>query len=446
MISTHSTLKYGLILSLGLGLIACSSNTDTASEEKPAEKIQASAETRQTTEDLVIKTYIDIAQANYADALTTARQLEEAVEQLLNNPTEETLANAKAAWINARVPYQQTEVYRFGNSVVDAWEGKVNAWPLDEGLIDYVAPSYGTSSDENPFYSANIIANPTPLIGGKEIDARSITPALLSDTLHEIDEVESNVATGYHVIEFLLWGQDLNGNNPGAGQRPASDYSLENCTGGNCERRRDYLKAATALLVSDLTNMSEEWWKEGAAFKDLMSKGTEGALATMLTGMGSLAYGELAGERTKLGLMLHDPEEEHDCFSDNTHWSHYYDAKGIKNIYLGEYKRVDGSIVSGSSLSDLVKAKDAALDAEMKAKLETTEQAMQAMVDQAAQGNTFDVLIAEGNSQGNQIVKTVVDSLVDQAKTTEKIIQLLNLQNIQLEGSDSLDNPDAVGS
>ena len=446
MMTTRSTFKYSLILSLGLGLIACSSSTDTPAEKAPEKKTQASAEQLQSAEDKVIHTYIEIAQAKYADALATAKKLEEAVDALLSNPTEDSLANAKAAWINARVPYQQTEVYRFGNSVVDAWEGKVNAWPLDEGLIDYVGPAYGTESDENPFYSANIIANPKPMIGGKEIDASSITPALLADTLHEIDEVESNVATGYHVIEFLLWGQDLNGNNPGAGQRPATDYSLENCTGGNCERRRDYLKAATALLVSDLSNMSENWLKEGAAYKDLMSKGTEGGLATMLTGMGSLAYGELAGERTKLGLMLHDPEEEHDCFSDNTHWSHYYDAKGIKNIYLGEYTRVDGSKIAGSNLSELVKAKDVALDAEMKAKLEATENAMQAMVDQAAQGNTFDVFIAEGNTQGNQIVRAVVDSLVDQAKTTEKIIQALNLQNIQLEGSDSLDNPDSVGS
>lgn len=429
-----STFKYGLILSLGLGLIGCAS--DNAKNE---------TQTQANGED-VIKTYIEIAQAKYEDSLLSAQNLEKEINNLLNNPSETTLANAKTAWIQARVPYQQTEVYRFGNHVVDDWEGKVNAWPLDEGLIDYVGPAYGTESDENPFYSTNIIANPKPLIGGKEIDATHITPALLADTLHEIDEVESNVATGYHVIEFLLWGQDLNGTNPGAGQRPATDYSLENCTGGHCERRRAYLKAATSLLLSDLYDMYQNWSKEGLAYTDLMGKGLEGGLATILTGMGSLAYGELAGERTKLGLMLHDPEEEHDCFSDNTHWSHYYDAKGIKNIYLGEYTRINGNNVAGSSLSDLVSAKDAALDAEMKAKLAATEQAMQAMVDQATHGNTFDVLIGEGNVAGNKIVKNVVDSLVDQARTTEKIIQTLNLQSIQLEGSDSLDKPEAVGS
>src|SRR3546814_13690158 len=44
----------------------------------------------------------------------------------------------------------------------------------------------------------------------------------------------------------------------------------------------------------------------------------------------SLSYGELAGERMKLGLLLHDPEEEQDCFSDNTHNSHYYDVEGMR--------------------------------------------------------------------------------------------------------------------
>ena len=253
------------------------------------------------------------------------------------------------AWIAARVPYQQSEAFRFGNAMVDDWEGKVNAWPLDEGLIDYVATGYGSESDENPFYTANIIANTTLKVGGVEIDVTNIDKKLLSETLHEIDEVEANVATGYHAIEFLLWGQDLNGTNPGAGNRPATDFDLTNCTNGNCDRRRDYLTASTELLIDDLQEMTNNWTANGAARAELIAKGEEGGLASILTGIGSLAYGELAGERTKLGLMLHDPEEEHDCFSDNTHNSHFYDAKGIKNVYLGQYTRTDGSVVSGAS-------------------------------------------------------------------------------------------------
>ena len=79
------------------------------------------------------------------------------------------------AWRAARVPYQQTEAFRFGNPTVDDWEGKVNAWPLDEGLIDYVDGGlYGEASDLNAFYTANIIADPVLRVGGQSVDATVI--------------------------------------------------------------------------------------------------------------------------------------------------------------------------------------------------------------------------------------------------------------------------------
>ncbi|PIE25145.1 MAG: peptidase [Neptuniibacter caesariensis] len=394
----------------------------------------------------ILNNYADIAHATYEDSLLTAQKLNKVLDQFLANPNANTLNSAREAWIAARVPYQQSEAYRFGNAMVDDWEGKVNAWPLDEGLIDYVDTGYGSESDENPYYTANIIANKTLKVGGVTIDASTIDKKLLAETLHEIDEVEANVATGYHAIEFLLWGQDLNGTNPGAGNRPATDFDLENCTNGNCDRRRDYLRAAADLLVDDLKDMTDSWANGGAARKDLMAKGPEGGLATILTGMGSLAYGELAGERTKLGLMLHDPEEEHDCFADNTHASHFYDSLGIKNVYLGEYTRVDGSKVTGASLSQLLKAKAPVVDQDLRNKLDATQAAAQVMVDEAEKGNTFDVLIGEGNEEGNQIVQAFVDSLVAETGAIENAIAVLKLDGIELEGSDSLDNPEAVGA
>ncbi|WP_330220233.1 imelysin family protein, partial [Sulfitobacter sp. HI0027] len=201
----------------------------------------------------VLGTYADIAQAGYEDSLTTAQTLQAAVETLIATPSAEALQAAKSAWLAARVPYQQTEVFRFGNAIVDDWEGKVNAWPLDEGLIDYVDASYGGETDENQLAVLNVIANPTFTLGGEEVDATEITPALLEGQLHEAGAVEANVATGYHAIEFLLWGQDLNGTEHGAGNRPWTDYATgEDCTGDNCDRRGQYLKAATDLLVGDL--------------------------------------------------------------------------------------------------------------------------------------------------------------------------------------------------
>ena len=127
----------------------------------------------------VLATYADIALAGYEDSLITAKALDAAIDALIANPSEETLTAAREAWKAARIPYQQTEAFRFGNPIVDEWEGRVNAWPLDEGLIDYVDAGYGSESDSNALYVANVIANPKIMIDGVELDATEITPALL---------------------------------------------------------------------------------------------------------------------------------------------------------------------------------------------------------------------------------------------------------------------------
>lgn len=392
----------------------------------------------------MVETYADIAEAVYADSLSTAQSLREAVGALTASPSAETLAAARTAWLASRVPYQQSEAYRFGNPIVDDWEGKVNAWPLDEGLIDYVDASYG-ESEENPLYTLNVIAHPQFSIAGTEIDAAEITPELIGETLHEADGIEANVASGYHAVEFLLWGQDLNGVEAGAGDRPWTDYAQgEACTNGNCDRRAAYLTAATDLLVSDLEYIVAQWAEDGEARKAVTADPQAG-LTAMLTGMGSLSYGEQAGERMKLGLMLHDPEEEHDCFSDNTHNSHYYDGLGIRNVYLGSYARVDGSVLSGPSLSELVAAADPAVDAQLKTELDASVEKLAALKAKADSGEmAYDQMLAPGAAEGEALIMGAVDALVTQTASIERAMNVLGLTKVEFEGSDSLDNPNAV--
>jgi putative iron-regulated protein len=391
----------------------------------------------------VLTTYANIAQAGYEDSLKAARQLKTSVDALIKAPTEETLAAARASWVAARVPYMQTEAFRFGNPIVDDWEGKVNSWPLDEGLIDYVAESYGSENPENEFYAADVIANTSLKIAGKTVDTTKITPELIRETLHEAGGVEANVASGYHAVEFLLWGQDLNGTEAGAGKRPATDYDLNACTGGNCDRRAAYLSTVTDMLVEDLEWMAKQWAPNGDARKFATENEKQG-LTAVFTGLGSLSYGELAGERMKLGLMIHDPEEEHDCFSDNTHASHYGDALGIRNVYLASYTRTDGSVVSGPSVSDLVKAKSPETDKQVRAALDKTLAKMTALVDRAKKVEAYDQMIGLDNAEGNATVQAAIDALIAQAKEFERAIAALDLKDIKFEGSDSLDNPDKV--
>ena len=392
----------------------------------------------------VLKTYADIAEAGYTDAAATANTLKLAIDALAAKPTNENLLGARAAWIAARMPYMQTEAYRFGNSIVDDWEGRINSWPLDEGLIDYVAGAYGTDSPENELYAADVIANTSLTIGGKKINTAKLTKELLSDTLQEAGGVEANVATGYHAIEFLLWGQDLNGTGPGAGNRAATDFDTKNCTNKNCGRRAEYLRAVTDLLIDDLNWMVAQWGPKGEARKVLIDGSDEAGLTAIMTGLGSLSYGELAGERMKLGLMIHDPEEEHDCFSDNTFASNYFDELGIRNVYLARYRRVDGSLVQGPSISDLVKAKSPEVDMEIKTKLEATMDAMTALYRRGITVESYDQMIGEGNAEGNAVVQKSIDGLLDQTKSFERAVAALDLKAIQFEGSNSLDNPQQV--
>ncbi len=394
----------------------------------------------------VLVHYSDLAHTIFKDSRIEAEALQAAINALLEEPNELTLSNAQSAWKQSRVPYQQSEVFRFSHTVVDDLEAQLNAWPLDEGLIDYVADSYEAELG-NMGGETNIIANPRLDFGGAIIDSQEISPEVLAE-LNELGGSEANVASGYHAIEFLLWGQDLNGTGAGAGERPASDYALgDACTNNNCERRRAYLKAAGQLLIKDLGHLEAEWApnKSGNYREEFLSLSDEQGITKVLFAMGSLGLGELAGERMKVALEANSTEDEHDCFSDNTHYSHYYDAVGIDNIYRGHYQNPQGTWLKGPALADLVEASNPALDKKMSLALEQTLAALQTMVDRAeASGsysqNTpmkFDQMIAEGNREGESIIAQAIESLVAQTVVLEQVAAELDIQRLTGDGANS---------
>ena len=432
------------LLAIAISLAGCGEDKAPATQAAaPAAATESAvpataAKVDEAAAKAVVNHYADLALAVFSDAASTGKALQTAVDALLADPSEATLKAAREAWLAARVPYMQTEVFRFGNPVVDEWEGQLNAWPLDEGLIDYVAEDYQHALG-NPGAQANIIANTEIQVGEDKIDVSEITGELLA-SLNELGGSEANVATGYHAIEFLLWGQDLNGTEPGAGERPYTDYVVgEGATGGYNERRRAFLKAATDLLVSDLNDMVEQWKDgvQGNYRSELVAESADNGLRKMLFGMGSLSLGELAGERMKVALEANSTEDEHDCFSDNTHNSHFYNGKGIRNVYLGEYKKVDGSTLTGPSLSELVAKADAQADATLKADLQETEAKLQALVDSAEKNNVhFDQLIAEGNAEGQQLVRDAIAALVKQTGAIEQAAGKLGISDLNPDTAD----------
>ena len=350
--------------------------------------------------------YARLAHAMYDDALRGALALQAAVERLLAAPSPDTLQAARRAWIDARRSYSQTEALRFGNSNVDLWEGNVNAWPIDEGFLDYVTGEYAYDVG-NPHARENLV--------GSQHD---LSPRALRVS-HEMAGLEPNVATGYHAIEFLLWGQDLNRTPASAGERPSTDYiDGPGCTHGSCARRARYLLLTVRLLVDDLREMHADWREQqGEYWTEFRGLDARERLGRMLVGLGSMGGGELAGERMRAALLAHSQEDEQSCFSDTTHLDLFYNALGIQDLYLGRYTRSDGTLVEGPALSELVHSVDPELDRALRARLEATQARATAIVNAAESGEPFDRQIAAENATGTQRVQAMIDALAAQTES-----------------------------
>lgn len=384
----------------------------------------------------VLETYRAVAQAAYAQALADAIALERATAQLAAAPGDASLAQARQAWIAAHESYSRTEALRFGNWFVDEWETRVNAWPVDEGFIDYVAPG-SADSPGNPYAWANLIASESIDIGGRRLSLSPLGPLNLDDA-QNLGDFEANVATGYHAIEFLLWGQDLNGHGPGAGARPWTDFSLDarSCSDGaraaplrHCRRRHDYLAAALSLLRLDLQRMSAIWGARTGSYGDRLVHGDpQEGLRRVLFGLASMAGQEMAGERIGVALLSHAPEEEQDCFSDQTHRSLWANALGIEQLYYG---RLDGAAqVLGPGVAALARSADPDLAARLDAAFADTRERLARIRQAGLEGRRFDQLIAEDNEAGARMLAGAVEALGEQARLLERLGEVLGLQTL----------------
>ena len=283
----------------------------------------------------VVANYAAGAHTLYANSLASARIMDEAINAFLADPTPAALEAAKRAWLSAREDYGPTEVFRFyGGPIdneVDGPEGLINAWPMDEGYVDYV--------EGNP--AAGIINMPDEY------------PEITADLIISLNEEggEANVSTGWHAIEFLLWGQDLSPEGPGA--RPVEDYT----TNPNADRRATYLRVTSQALLGNLQDMVDAWAPGQTNYRaEFVSKPADDALVDIITGAGALSAGELAGERMNVAYSERSQEDEHSCFSDNTTRDIVGNAIGVQMVLTGDY----GS-VSGPGILDLFATQDEGL-------------------------------------------------------------------------------------
>jgi putative iron-regulated protein len=322
------------------------------------------------------ETYARIVHASYQDALQKAEALDAELEAFVADPSAERFEAAKEAWLAAREPYGQTEVYRFYAGPIDDADGPealMNAWPMDEAFIDYVR--------SRP--NAGIINNPE--------EYPEITPELLME-LNEQDSEES-ISTGFHAIEFLLWGQDFYEDSPG--QRSYTDYVQNDDSVRHAERRGQYLLVVGDLLVRHLREVTQAWAPdEPSNYRaSFLEANPDEALRRILVGMGSLSGAEMAGERLEVPYQTRNQEDEHSCFSDNTHRDMVTNAIGLRNVYLGQYEGPDGEVVEGTGVYDVVQAQNPELADQLKAQLDSVVAAtrdLEAPFDQEIQGGDDD--------------------------------------------------------
>lgn len=393
-----------LILTL-VAVIGCVVPPVPATETEPATSDEAAAmagdaemDDLATLKHEALETYANIVFASYEDSLTLAVDMQAAINAFVDAPSEETHQAAKDAWLAANEPYGQTEAYRFYGGPIDdddGPEGLLNAWPLDEAYVDYVdgdgVAGIINNVDEYPEINAEL------LISLNEVGA------------------EENISTGYHAIEFLLWGQDMFDDS--AGQRSYTDYT----DAENANRRGQYLNAAAGLLIDNLTDMANAWDASASDNyrAEFLAADPDEAIQMVLTGLGVLSKSELAGERMFTAYDNQDQEDEHSCFSDNTHRDIITNNQGIVNVYKGSYTRIDGSVVSGTSLADVVAAVDAEINDAMIALLDLS------MAQVNAIHVPFDQAIVMADTRP-QVLESVM-TLQDQGDKIAEVASVLGL-------------------
>lgn len=366
---------------------------------------QPAAPSAPPTPAAVAAHYGALVHAAYEDTLAAAKEMQAAIDAFLAAPSADTLAAARKSWLAARESYGQTEAFRFYGGPIDddkGPEGRINAWPLDESYVDAVRGKPGSGLINDPKFR--------------------ITKADLGRANERGGE--ENVSTGWHAIEFLLWGQDFSETGPG-------ERSFEDFVDGkapNADRRRLYLKTVTGLLVDDLGFLVKSWAPgQRGNYRAKFDKGGRESIRRIIVGLGSLSRGELAGERMEVALSSQDQEDEHSCFSDNTHRDIVTNVLGIQNVWLGRYQRRDGSLLQGPGLRDLVQEKDAAL-AER-----TTAQLAESLAGAEAIQAPFDREIVGGkDAPGRQRVQKTVRSLVAQSNLLVEAARAVGITRLTL--------------
>jgi putative iron-regulated protein len=338
--------------------------------------------------------YADHVHSTYVELQRSTRALDSALQKLAFEPTAANLSATREAWKLSRDVYSKTEAFRFyGGPIDDAEdgpEGFLNAWPIDESYIDSVrgAPASGLVNQAKQY--------------------PKLEEALLLD-LNEKNG-EKNISTGYHAIEFLLWGQDFNPKGPG--QRPITDFQVKQPNDA-AARRLEYLATLTKLLNKQVESLIKDWEPNSKASyaTALKKESANEALRRIFTGITTLTLDEMAGERMTVPLEVKDQENEQDCFSDYTLHDFVSNQQGIVEII--------------QLLGPLLEASNRDLFYNLNARYGATSQALEKL----RKVGPFDQIVAPNGSEASkQLVREAIAALEAQSAAMAAVGRALGLE------------------
>ena len=248
-------LRLTLLLTAVL-LTACDNQEETATEAPVVTVLpdDTSADDPSAFSNLITaqESYRDhllaLASVRYDITLDAVQKMNADLSALAETPNDRTLEQARTSWRNAytaylqslpstSIPVDEPSDWKSAGLTRSALTETINPWPLEPGYIDYV--------DGYPYTG---IVNDTTL---------NLSEGSLQEQ-HRFADV-SYVSLGFHVIEFLLWGEN--------GQRPASDFNPATAKSAtpdrpvvkNQQRRAEYLRTAGQMLQKNLQRLQLRW-------------------------------------------------------------------------------------------------------------------------------------------------------------------------------------------
>jgi len=238
---------------------------------------------------------------SYSRLSNASQDLNQALQNLVNNPTQSTFDKAKISWRSARKTWEVTETWAYGPAETLDFDPNLDDWPV----------------------STNELA--------ATLDSKSNFTA---KTLQNLD----TTSRGFHGIEYVLFGRNNN---------LVEDLSSNELA---------YLKSAGEDLENNADGLLQAWSGSEGFGSTVVKADPRSAIADILAGMeGCLA--EVADGKLGGAFDTKDSGELESTFSGNTGTDIVFNIKGVKTAWekskLKEYASSKNNELS-STLSNQI--------------------------------------------------------------------------------------------